>query len=73
LRIEGSYDEDIDLSVRYQPGIPQPIGVFQFDSSSQLAIALWYASFEGHHFEVVASKQGKMELFEAGYAYFCAF
>lgn len=73
LRIEGSYEEALDLSLPYQPGIPQPIGVFQFDSGSQLAIALWNPSFEGHHFEVVASKQGKMELFEAGYAYFCAF
>lgn len=73
LGLEGSYDEPLDLSTRYQPGIPQAIGVFQFDSSSQQAIVLWYPSFEGHHFQVVAPKEGKMELFKAGYVYSCAF
>lgn len=73
LAIEGAYEEDIDLSLNYQPGIPIPIGVFQLDSSSQLAIALWYPSFEGHHFQVVASTQGKIELLKAGYLYYCAF
>ncbi|MDY6805015.1 MAG: hypothetical protein SXA11_14585 [Cyanobacteriota bacterium] len=73
LGIEGSYDEPLDFSLPFQPGIPTPIGVFQFDSASQVAIALWHPSFEGHHFEVVASNQEKMELFNVRYVYYCAF
>ena len=73
LEMNGSYEEPLDLSLPYQPGIPQPIGVFTFNSGSQIAIALWRSSFEGHSFQIVTSNQGKMELFEAGYVYYCAF
>jgi len=73
LEMEDVYEESLDLSGPSQPGIPQPIGVFQFDSGSQVAIALWYPSFEGHTFQVVAPTQGKMELFEAASVYYCGF
>lgn len=73
LEMEGVYEEPLDFSLPSQPGIPQPIGVFQFNSGSQVAIALWDPSFEGHHFQVVAPTQGKMELFQAASVYYCAF
>lgn len=73
LEMEGAYEEPLDFSRPSQVGIPQPIGVFQFNSGSQVAIALWHPSFEGHNFEVVAPARGKIELFKAAYAYYCAF
>ena len=71
--IEGSYQEALDLSKPSQPGIPQPLGAFQFSSSPTPTIVLWRPGFEGHRFEVIAPGPQGVQLFELAFAYFCAF
>ncbi|HIK12587.1 MAG TPA: hypothetical protein IGS52_20415 [Oscillatoriaceae cyanobacterium M33_DOE_052] len=71
--IEGSYQEALDLSKSRQPGIPQPVGAFQFSNIPTPAIVLWRPSFDGHRFEVIASGPQGVQLFELAYAYYCAF
>lgn len=71
--IPGSYEEPLDFSTPFQPGIPKPVGAFQFQGSETPLIVLWKPSFEGHGFQVIAPKQGGVELVDVGSVYYCAF
>ncbi|MCT7973932.1 hypothetical protein [Laspinema olomoucense] len=73
LSIPGSYEKPIDFSQRFQPGIPQPIGAFQFQNNAVPLLVFWRSSFEGHSFEAVVPRPDRLESVDLGSVYYCAF
>ncbi len=73
LSMPGAYEEPIDFSRPSQPGIPQPIGAFQFQNNPVPLLVFWRSSFEGHHFEVIVSRSDRLEAIDVGSVYYCAF
>ncbi|NER32537.1 MAG: hypothetical protein F6J93_00390 [Oscillatoria sp. SIO1A7] len=71
--MEGVYHEPVDFSIPFQPGIPKPVGVFQFGEDSMPTIVLWRPSFEGNHFELLMQTSEGMQPVDVHYIYFCAF
>jgi hypothetical protein len=73
LSMEAAYEEPVDLSAPFQPGIPQPVGAFQFSENAVPLIVLWTPSFEGHNFQVLVPSSGTLAPIDAAYVYYCAF
>lgn len=71
--LEGVYHEPVDFSIPFQPGIPKPVGVFQFGADSMPTIVLWRPSFEGNQFELLTQTPEGMQSVELDSIYFCAF
>ncbi|WP_254568075.1 hypothetical protein [Oscillatoria sp. HE19RPO] len=73
LSMPGSYEEPIDFSRSVQPGIPAPIGAFQFQNNPVPLLVFWRPSFEGHSFEAVVPRGEFLESVDVGSVYYCAF
>lgn len=73
LSIPGSYEEPINFSQRSQPGIPAPIGAFQFQNNAVPLLVFWRPSFEGHSFEAIIPRGDRLEAVDLGSVYYCAF
>jgi hypothetical protein len=73
LSMPGSYEEPIDFSRPVQPGIPEPIGAFQFQNNPVPLLVFWRPSFEGHSFEALVPRGDRLESIDVGSVYYCAF
>jgi hypothetical protein len=65
--------EPIDLSKDFEPGIPQPIGAFQFKANGTPVIVLWVPGYEGNSFELLVPQGNTVKRFEGGSMYFCGY
>lgn len=84
-QVPDTYQKPLNLSLSAQPGITQPLGVFEFEPvgipiqmfgappSPDIAITLWIPSLEGHSFEVLVLGKETTETFDAGSVYYCGF
>ncbi|MCT7985848.1 hypothetical protein NG796_21465 [Laspinema sp. A4] len=72
LVMPGPIGERIDFSRRFQPGIPQPIGAFQFQNNAVPLLVLWRSSLEGHSFEALIPRGDRLESIDVGSVYYCA-
>jgi hypothetical protein len=73
LSMPGAYEEPIDFSRPFQPGIPAPIGAFQFQNNAVPLLVFWRPSFEGHSFEALVPRSDRLESVDVGSVYYCAF
>ncbi|MGL5193047.1 MAG: hypothetical protein ACRC8Y_05535 [Chroococcales cyanobacterium] len=73
LLMPGAYEEPIDFSRPFQPGIPAPIGAFQFQNNPVPLLVFWRPSFEGHHFQALVPRRDRLESIDVGSVYYCAF
>lgn len=56
-----------------EPGISEPIGVFQLKANVTPTIVFWVPGYEGNSFTILASDGKKMKEYEGGNLYFCAY
>lgn len=63
----------LDLSQPQEPGIPLPVGVFQFSGLTTPITVLWVPGYEGHSFQAIAPNQGKVQRIDVASVYYCAY
>lgn len=56
-----------------EPGISEPIGVFQLKPNVTPTIVFWVPGYEGNGFTILASDGKKMKEYEGANLYFCAY
>lgn len=56
-----------------EPGIPQPVGAFQFKADQPPMIVLWRPGYEGNLFDILVPEGSTAKRVEVGGMYFCAF
>lgn len=56
-----------------EPGISEPIGVFQLKSGFTPTIVFWVPGYEGNGFTILASDGKKMKEYEGASLYFCGY
>ena len=65
--------EPVKLSLGFEPGIPQPIGAFQFKAGQPPVLVLWIPGYEGNSFDILAPQGNSVKRFEIQGMYFCAY
>ncbi len=56
-----------------EPGIPQPVGAFQFKVGQPPMIVLWRPGYEGNSFDILVPEGSSVKRVEVGGMYFCAY
>ncbi len=56
-----------------EPGIPQPVGAFQFKAGQPPMIVLWMPGYEGNSFDLLVPEGKTAKRVEVGGMYFCAY